>query len=147
MWKAIKLLDDGEMDALIVYKLDRLSRNTIQLLTFIENYFQEKGIRFLSVTEQIDTTTAIGKFFLTLMAALAQMERETTIERIKMALDHKKENGERLGTTPLGYKTIEEGEKKGELEEVDEEMKIIKEIFALSSLPISTSQGMNGTTN
>ena len=129
--RIIKLLDDGEMDALIVYKLDRLSRNTIQLLTFIENYFQEKGIRFLSVTEQIDTTTAIGKFFLTLMAALAQMERETTIERIKMALDHKKELGERLGTTPLGYKTIEEGDKKGELEEVDDEMKIIKEIFSL----------------
>ena len=129
--KIIDLLDQGEMDALIVYKLDRLSRNTVQLLTFIEKYFQSQGIRFLSVTEQIDTTTAIGKFFLTLMAALAQMERETTIERIKMALDHKKELGERLGTTPLGFKTIEEGEDKGELEEVPDEMKVIKEIFTL----------------
>ena len=133
----IDLLDDGEMHALIVYKLDRLSRNTIQLLTFIEKYFQSQGIRFLSVTEQIDTTTAIGKFFLTLMAALAQMERETTIERIKMALDHKKELGERLGTTPLGYKTIEEGDKKGELEEVEDEMKIIKEIFSLRNINFS----------
>ena len=74
-------------------------------------------VRFFSVTEQVDTESASGRCFLTVMGALNQMERETISERTKMALAHKRANGERLGTTPYGYLTMEGGRMVKHLEE------------------------------
>lgn len=59
--------------------------------------------------QAIDTRSAAGHFFLTVMAGAAEMERNLVRERTRTALDHKRAKGERLGTTPLGFVTPEPG--------------------------------------
>ena len=96
------------VDALIVYKLDRLSRKVIDVLTLIET-FEKNGITFHSLNEKIDTDTAIGRFFLNITASLAQMERDLISERTKDALQMKIANGERAGQVPFGYRLANDG--------------------------------------
>ncbi|MDD5529528.1 MAG: recombinase family protein [bacterium] len=93
---------DNGVKHVIVYKLDRLSRSTRDLLALIE-LFRERDITFHSITESIDTTTAQGRFFFTLMGALSALERELIGERTKEALRYKKEKGEWMGKPGLGY--------------------------------------------
>ena len=106
--RLIELVKGKEVEAVIVYKLDRLSRKTRDLLYLIEEVFKKGNTRFFSLTEQIDTETAIGKFFLTLMGAMAQMERELIAERTKATLSYKKEKGEALGHIPYGYHKVDD---------------------------------------
>lgn len=105
--RLVELVKGKQAEAVIVYKLDRLSRRTRDLLFLIEEVFKKGNTRFFSLTEQIDTETAIGKFFLTLMGAMAQMERELIAERTKATLAYKKEQGESLGHIPYGYQRVD----------------------------------------
>jgi len=92
-----------QVDAVIVYKLDRMFRNTIDALETTQK-FDRWGVSFHSINETLDTRSAMGKFFFTIMAGIAEMERGIIGERTKQALDHKKANGEKLGgTVPFGY--------------------------------------------
>ncbi len=124
--KLIELVRGKEAEAVIVYKLDRLSRRTRDLLFLIEDVFKKGNSRFFSLTEQIDTETAIGKFFLTLMGAMAQMERELIAERTKTTLDYKKELGESLGHIPYGYRRVA-----GKLVRNELEQRVIQKIKRL----------------
>lgn len=81
--KALEHLRDG--DVLVVWKLDRLGRTVKNLIAFTET-LHEGGIGFRSLTDQIDTTTPAGRFYFHIMASLAQMERELTIERTHAGL-------------------------------------------------------------
>lgn len=121
--RLLELSKGREAEAVIVYKLDRLSRKTRDLLFLIEDVFKKGNTRFFSLTEQIDTDTAIGKFFLTLMGAMAQMERELIAERTKANLAYKKEQGESLGHIPYGYQRI-----KGKLVKNELEQRVIRKI-------------------
>ncbi|MGD0883574.1 MAG: recombinase family protein [Thermodesulfovibrionales bacterium] len=96
------------VDAIIVYKLDRLSRKVIDTLTLIET-FEKSGVTFHSLNEKIDTGTAMGRFFLNITASLAQMERDLISERTKDALQMKIANGERAGQIPYGWRLAEDG--------------------------------------
>ena len=125
--KLVELIEGGEAEALIVYKLDRLTRSTRDLLWLIEEFFTESGTEFLSITEKVDTSTAMGKFFLTIMGALAQMERELISERTKAALSMKKEKGEHVGSSPLGFKTMPDGSRV----EIPGEMELVRFIKKL----------------
>lgn len=124
--KLIDLVKAKESEAVVVYKLDRLSRKTRDLLFLIEDTFQQGNTRFFSLTEQIDTDTAIGKFFLTLMGAMAQMERELIAERTKATLGYKKDMGDSLGHIPYGYQRIN-----GKLVPEPKEQKIIQKVKKL----------------
>lgn len=97
------ILDAGKAQAVIVYKLDRLSRKTIDILNTLEAW-ENQGIIFHSITDNIDTKTAAGKFLLTILSALAQMERDLIAERTIDALSYKKNNREWLGRVPFGYR-------------------------------------------
>lgn len=97
-----KLLNIKDIDALIVYKLDRLSRKVKDTLELIET-FKKRGITFHSITEKIDTKSALGKFFLNITASLAQMERDLISERTSDALQYKIKNNERAGQIPYGF--------------------------------------------
>ena len=97
-----------EVGAVIVYKLDRLSRKVIDTLTLIES-FEKAGIAFHSLNEKIDTSTAMGRFFLNITASLAQMERDLISERTKDALQMKIANHERAGQVPFGWRLAEDG--------------------------------------
>lgn len=97
------MVDRGDVDAVVVYKLDRLSRKTIDTLNLIES-FESKGIAFHSIMEKVDTKSATGRFFLTITSAFAQMERDLIVERTKDALSHKKTTGEWCGRVPFGFR-------------------------------------------
>lgn len=124
--RLIELSHGPESEAVIVYKLDRLSRRTRDLLYLIEEVFKKGNTRFFSITEQIDTETATGRFFLTLMGALAQMERELIAERTRAALWYKKARGDPLGAEPYGFKLEGDGFK-----EVPEEQRVISRLKRL----------------
>lgn len=87
-------------DTLVIFKLDRLSRGTKQLLNLLEE-FDQRNIHFVSIQNNIDTTTPMGRFFFTVMGAFAEMEAELIRERVKAGLDAARENGKQLGRPPL----------------------------------------------
>lgn len=105
--KLINLINTKQVDAVICYKLDRLTRKTRDLLYLIEDVFTKNNIQFISLNENIDTSSASGKFFLTVMGAMAQMERDLIAERTIDALQELTRQGRRLGSPdriPLGFK-------------------------------------------
>lgn len=82
--KAQEALREG--DTLVIWKLDRLGRSVKNLVDLIGE-LQKQGIQFKSLTDSIDTGTASGRFFFHVMASLAEMERELTIERTRAGLE------------------------------------------------------------
>jgi len=104
MQQILSLCKSKSIEHVIVYKLDRLTRSTKDLLSLVEDVFQKNGIQFHSLNEKIDTSSAMGKFFLTIMGAMAEMERGLISERTIDALSYKKANGERLGAPALGFR-------------------------------------------
>lgn len=105
--KLINFINTKQVDAVICYKLDRLTRKTRDLLYLIEDVFIKNSIQFISLNENIDTASATGKFFLTVMGAMAQMERDLIAERTVDALQELSRQGRRLGSPdkiPFGFK-------------------------------------------
>jgi len=86
-------------DCLIVWRLDRLGRSMRSLIDFVEG-LRAKGADFRSITEGIDTTTAAGRFFFHVLAALAQMERELIRERTHAGLAAARARGRKGGRKP-----------------------------------------------
>lgn len=72
-------------DTLVVWKLDRLGRSIKNLIDFVAT-LEEKNVHFKSLTDNIDTSTSIGRFFFHIMASIAQMERDLIAERTKAGL-------------------------------------------------------------
>lgn len=85
-----------EGDVLTVWKLDRLGRNTRHVLTVVDDLIS-RGIGFRSLTEGLHTEGAMGKAMLTIMAAFAQLERDTMIERTRAGLAAAAANGRKGG--------------------------------------------------
>ncbi|MEH2055418.1 MAG: recombinase family protein [Nostoc sp.] len=81
--QAMDMLRKG--DTLVVWKLDRLGRSVKQLVDMVQS-LHKQGVQFRSLTDAIDTGTASGRFFFHVMASLAEMERELTIERTRAGL-------------------------------------------------------------
>lgn len=82
--KALELLREG--DTLVVWKLDRLGRSVKNLVDLV-GVLHKQGVQFRSLTNSIDTGTPSGRFFFHVMASLAEMERELTIERTRAGLE------------------------------------------------------------
>ena len=125
----LSLISDGSINNIVVYKMDRLTRRTFDLLYLVEEIFKKNNVQFHSITERIDTTTAQGNFFLTIIGAMAQMERDLISERTKAVLQYKIEKGEYVGSPALGY-LASSGDSK--LLEIDQrEQDTVKRIFYL----------------
>ena len=92
--KALDVLRAG--DTLVVWKLDRLGRSLKQLLDLVSD-LHTQGIDFHSLTDAIDTGTASGRFFFHVMASLAEMERELTVERTRAGLEAARQQGRKGG--------------------------------------------------
>ena len=108
--RALKMLTDGEADALLVVKLDRLTRSVRDLDTLISRYFAGDRFALLSVSENIDTRSAAGRLVLNVLASVSQWEREATGERTAAALAHKRSKGEYTGgRAPYGWRVAEDG--------------------------------------
>jgi len=91
--KTLEMLREG--DTLVVWKLDRLGRSVHHLVDLVGGLNQQ-GIQFKSLTDALDTTTPSGRFFFHVMASLAEMERELTIERTSAGLEVARQQG-RIG--------------------------------------------------
>jgi len=124
---ALDALYSGRADSLIVWKLDRAFRSTQDALSVAEK-LNRQGKALVSICEKLDTTSAIGEFFFTLMASLAQMERKLIGERTRAALQSKKARSERVGQIPFGWKLESDG--KGLVPD-DREQEIISRIHSL----------------
>lgn len=102
--RALRALRSGEADALLVAKLDRLTRSVRDLGVLLDHHLGDNGAALLSVSEAIDTRSAAGRLLLNVLTSVAQWERETIGERTKTALAHKKARGEYTGgLVPYGW--------------------------------------------
>jgi len=107
--KVLSLARKREIDAVVVYKLDRMFRSTIDALETTK-MFEQHGVSFHSIEETLDTRSAMGMFFYSLTAALAEMERRLIGERTKSALAHKRFRNEKTGgDVPYGYDLTPDG--------------------------------------
>jgi len=92
--RAVKVMRPG--DKLVVWRLDRLGRSTMGVLDAVKS-MEAAGIELVSMTEAIDTTTPMGRMFLTICAAFAQMERDLISERTKAGIAAHRARGGRMG--------------------------------------------------
>jgi len=92
--KALETMRQG--DTLVVWKLDRLGRSVKNLVDLVGE-LHKRGVQFKSLTDAIDTGTPSGRFFFHVMASLAQMERELTIERTRAGLETARKLGRKGG--------------------------------------------------
>jgi DNA invertase Pin-like site-specific DNA recombinase len=107
--QALGMLRRGEADALLVAKLDRLTRSVKDLGTLLDEYFAE-AFTLLSVADSIDTRTAAGRLVLNVLMSVAQWERETIRERTTEAMHHLKTQGRKTGgDVPYGFTVTADG--------------------------------------
>ena len=94
--------------ALVVYSLSRLSRSTSHCIKLADQ-LNKAGANLVSLSEQLDTTSAAGRMVFKMLAVLAEFERDQLAERTRAAMQHKKSKGERVGTVPFGYTLAADG--------------------------------------
>jgi DNA invertase Pin-like site-specific DNA recombinase len=131
--KALDAICNRNADALVVHKLDRLARNTIDALE-IAQIIEKCDGTLHSITEKLDTGSAMGRFFFTLLASLAEMERGLISERTSAALAHKRTKGEATGHAPFGWKLCADGKR---LKRDGEEQETLRIIAALQARGLS----------
>lgn len=96
-------IDSGKVDSLVVYKVDRLTRSLADFAKIIER-FDKRSVSFVSVTQQFNTTSSMGRLTLNVLLSFAQFEREVTGERIRDKIAASKRKGMWMGgNVPLGY--------------------------------------------
>jgi DNA invertase Pin-like site-specific DNA recombinase len=96
-------IEQGRVDLVVVYKVDRLTRSLMDFAKIIEA-FDTKGISFVSVTQQFNTANSMGRLTLNVLLSFAQFEREVTAERIRDKIAASKKKGMWMGgPLPLGY--------------------------------------------
>jgi site-specific DNA recombinase len=121
------LLDDiraGKLDVIVVYKVDRLTRSLADFAKLVE-LFDAHGVSFVSVTQQFNTTTSMGRLTLNVLLSFAQFEREVTSERIRDKIAASKRKGLWVGgPLPLGYRM-----KDGKIAIVEDEAERVRLIF------------------
>src|SRR5471030_270063 len=95
----------GNFDVIVVYKVDRLTRSLADFAKLVE-LFDAHGVSFVSVTQQFNTTTSMGRLTLNVLLSFAQFEREVTSERIRDKIAASKRKGIWVGgMAPIGYDT------------------------------------------
>jgi DNA invertase Pin-like site-specific DNA recombinase len=97
-------IEDGLIDVVVVYKIDRLSRSLMDFSKLVE-VFDRNNVTFVSVTQSFNTTTSMGRLTLNILLSFAQFEREVTAERIRDKVKASRMKGIFMGgTPPYGYK-------------------------------------------
>jgi site-specific DNA recombinase len=127
MAKLLALVDARQVDAVIIAKLDRLTRSVKDLCSLLE-LFEKRKVALISVAESLDTGSAAGRLVITIMGAVSQWEREAIGERTRDALRHKRNQGQRVGNIAFGSRLAADGE---HLEPDPVEQKALAEIRRL----------------
>jgi site-specific DNA recombinase len=107
--KLIAEIEQGNIDAVVVHKLDRLTRNVGDLHKLMK-LFEKHNIKFISVTEHLDTSSAMGRMFVFMLGIIAQWYRENLSEEVKKGMSTRAKKGLHNITVPLfGYERAEDG--------------------------------------
>ena len=137
--RLLEALASGEAQAVVAWKLDRLFRNAANALSIVEGW-EKKGVHLhlkdLGGTA-VDTGSAIGKVFLAMMAAFAQLERDQTSERTRSAMDLKRARGEYTGgRVPYGFSLRANGKTLAIDEFEQEAIRVAKDLRAVEGLSL-----------
>jgi site-specific DNA recombinase len=117
-------INQGLIDVVVVYKVDRLTRSLSDFAKMVE-VFDARGVSFVAVTQQFNTTTSMGRLTLNVLLSFAQFEREVTGERIRDKIAASKKKGMWMGgLVPLGYDVIDR-----RLVVNQSEAEVVREIF------------------
>jgi DNA invertase Pin-like site-specific DNA recombinase len=104
--RLLRDIEGGNVDVVVVYKIDRLSRSLLDFAKLVEA-FDRKNVTFVSVTQSFNTTTSMGRLTLNVLLSFAQFEREVAGERIRDKIAASKKRGIWMGgTVPLGYDVV-----------------------------------------
>ena len=124
----LQAIGDKQVDVVVVYRLDRLSRNVVDVYSALDA-FSRSDVGFASVQEAFDTTTAMGRAMLGVAAVFAQLTREMISENTRDGLARRAQSGKWTGSTrgrPYGYKYVD-----GRLNVVPHEAEIVRRMFRL----------------
>lgn len=119
-------LEQNKLDTILIWKVDRLSRNNTDVLNLIDNFLKPRKKRILVSTGDIDSSTTMGYMFISLLSTFARYERESIIDRVKMGMEKRAKEGKTNGGKMLGYDSVD-----GFLKINLEEAKIVQTIFRL----------------
>lgn len=130
----IKDAESNKVNAVLVYKLDRLSRSQKDTLTLIEDVFLPNNVDFISMTENLDTSTPFGRAMIGILSVFAQLEREQIKERMEVGKIGRAKEGKWCGSryVPIGYRVEND-----ELVVHEYEAMQIREMFRLFNMRIS----------
>jgi len=131
MQRLLDLIREGEVETVIITKLDRLTRSVKDLAELLE-CFERNNVSLVSVAESLDTKTAAGRLVLNIMMSVSQWEREAIGERTTDAMQHLKRSKSVYSPVPFGYLRIND-----RLVESPEEIKVVDQIRKLRSEGVS----------
>lgn len=138
----MKDIENNQIDIVLVYKLDRLSRSQKNTLFLIEDVFLKNNVDFVSMQESFDTTSAFGRAMIGILSVFAQLERDTITERMGMGRTERAKEGYFHGggsaRIPVGYDYID-----GLLQVNEYEAEIVRSIFEL----YNSGKGVNSISN
>lgn len=118
-------IEAGRIDAVVVYKIDRLTRSLLDFVRLVE-IFDRRGIALVSISQAFDTSDSMGRMILNILLTFSQFERELIADRVRDSIRTRKRHGKiHGGLPPFGYIVTDEG-----LEIVPEEAEIVRFIFA-----------------
>ncbi len=124
--RLLREVEAGRVDAIVVYKLDRISRSLLDFAT-VMNRLTKAGVGFVSVTQNFSTTDAVGRMTLNLLATFAEFEREQIGERTRDKISASRRRGKWTGgQLPLGYRLVDK-----KLKLIEEEAALVREVFRL----------------
>lgn len=143
--RMIRDIEANRIDKVLVYKLDRLSRSQKDTLTLIEDVFLANGCDFVSMTENLDTSTPFGKAMIGILAVFAQLEREQIKERMEMGRDARAKLGKFHGSDkiPLGYDYINGELVTNQFEKI--QIQKVFELYSQGASPYKIEQTLNGS--
>ena len=101
----LKDASKSKFDVLVVWKVDRLARSTSDLLSILQQ-LTALGVGFVSTTQAIDTTSSMGRMVVTFLAAIAEFERATIVERVKAGIQRAKADGVKIGRPRVAVDVI-----------------------------------------
>lgn len=124
--KLFKDIESGKIDTVLVTKLDRITRSLRDLVKLVD-FFAEKSVKFISITQNIDSSGPFGRFMRDLLGLIAQLEREMTAERVSEDMHYRATQGKwNGGVIPFGYTTQQRINKELTKSGIDEYISISK---------------------
>lgn len=117
-------IDAGEIDMVVVYRIDRLSRSLRDFVNMVET-FERRGVSFVAITQSFDTRSSMGRLTLNVLLSFAQFERELTSERLKDWFAGARARGLWHGPAPYGYRV-----ERGRLLINEEQARFVRHIFS-----------------